>query len=110
MPSLQYMLSRLVDTYTLDTEGILQARAWAAVPADKQAARAAAVKAAAKEWGDGRTVEEESMERKWESAWSGLWRESGLRREFQEATSRAAGGTSSNTAKAAGRRGRGREA
>jgi hypothetical protein len=47
----------------------LQARAWAAAPVEAEGTRPAAVNAAAKECGDGRTSGyEESMERKWESA------------------------------------------
>jgi hypothetical protein len=107
------MLTRAVDTNTFElAEGSLQARAWAAAPAETDRARAAAVKAAAKECGEGRMAaaeEEESMERKWKSAAWGRWRESGLMREFHEATSRVESGMSAKTANAAGRRGRGRE-
>lgn len=101
-----------MDTNTFElAEGSLQARAWAAAPTETERARAAAVKAAAKECGEGRMApaEEESMARKWESAAWGPWRESGLMREFHEATSRVESGMSAKTANAAGRRGRGRE-
>ena len=57
------MLTRAVDTNTFElAEGSLQASAWAASPADTERARAAAVKAAAKECGEGRMAAgEESM-------------------------------------------------
>jgi hypothetical protein len=111
---LQYIFSKAVETNTLVKQAAeevsLQARAWAAAPVEAEGTRPAAVNAAAKECGDGRTSGyEESMERKWESAARGQLRESGLRREFQEATSRTASGMSANTAKAAWRRDRGRE-
>lgn len=54
------MFSRAVETNTLSepvaAEGSLHASAWAAAPADAEGARAAAVNAAAKECGVGRTA------------------------------------------------------
>jgi hypothetical protein len=107
------MLRRAVDTKTLlepEKDGSLHASACATVPADAEGTRAAAVNAAAKECGVGRTASMENiMERKWEIAARGWWRESGLRREFHEATSPKAVGMSAKTRKAAPCRGRGRE-
>jgi hypothetical protein len=107
------MLRRAVETKTLlepEEDGSLHASACATAPADVEGTRAAAVNTAAKECGVGRTASvEDIMERKWERAARGWWRESGLRREFHEATSRKAAGMSAKTAKAAPSRGRGRE-
>jgi hypothetical protein len=95
------MFRRAVETKTLlepQEDGSLHASACVTAPADAEGTRAAAVNAAAKECGEGRTASgEDIMERKWESAETGWWRESGLRREFHEATSRKAAGMSAKT-------------